>query len=400
MAVTIDPRVGRDLFDGRTPLPTFVLRERALANDIAVMAEYCRARGVSFAPHGKTTMAPAIFGRQIAAGAWAITVAHTQQAEVAADAGIERIFIANQVVDDQGLSWIGDRLDAGHPELLVCADSLAGVARMADRLAGRQRPLPVLIEVGAVGGRTGVRTVDEALSVAAAIDAAPALTLVGVSMYEGAVPGTTPAEQRDGIVAMAAMARDVIERLAPTFERSGLDEVIATGGGSHFFDLVADELTRPWTLDVPVRVVIRSGASVTHDHGIYQRSSPFGARAGANDPHLLPAIEVWAPVLSVPESGLAIVGAGRRDLPIDQDLPVVIKVRDDAGRTRDAGDGFTVERLNDQHAFVALAGDASVEVGDLVAFGISHPCTAFQLWREALVVDDADRILEVYELRF
>ena len=39
-------------------------------------------------------------------------------------------------------------------------------------------------------------------------------------------------------------------------------------------------------------------------------------------------------------------------------------------------------------------------VGDLVAFGISHPCTAFQLWREALVVDDADRILDVYELRF
>ena len=124
-------------------------------------------------------------------------------------------------------------------------------------------------------------------------------------------------------------------------------------------------------------------------------------RAEPGAPRLEPAIEVWAPVLSAPEPGLAIAGAGRRDLPVDQDLPVVIKVRDDAtGAIRPAEPGFTVERLNDQHAFIALADGAHLAVGDLVAFGISHPCTAFQLWREALVVDDEDRIREVYELRF
>ena len=58
-------------------------------------------------------MAPAIFRRQVDAGAWAITVAHTWQAEVADDAGIERILIANEVVDDAGLAWIGDVLDRG-----------------------------------------------------------------------------------------------------------------------------------------------------------------------------------------------------------------------------------------------------------------------------------------------
>ena len=56
--------------------------------------------------------------------------------------------------------------------------------------------------------------------------------------------------------------------------------------------------------------------------------------------------------------------------------------------------------LNDQHAFVDMAGRASASVGDRIAFGISHPCTAFQLWREALVVDDDDRILDVYDLHF
>ena len=86
---------------------------------------------------------------------------------------------------------------------------------------------------------------------------------------------------------------------------------------------------------------------------------------------------------------------------IDKHPAVIIKVRAaDDGPVRTAEPGFTVTKLNDQHAFLALSDGAHVAVGDLVAFGISHPCTAFQLWREALVADDADRILEVYELRF
>jgi D-serine deaminase-like pyridoxal phosphate-dependent protein len=35
---------------------------------------YCRRRGVSFAPQGKT-MSPALFRRQLRDGAWAITAA-------------------------------------------------------------------------------------------------------------------------------------------------------------------------------------------------------------------------------------------------------------------------------------------------------------------------------------
>ncbi len=334
------------------------------------------------------------------AGAWAITVAHPWQAEVALEAGVERILIANEVVDDAGLDWIGGVLDGDGAELQVLADSVAGVGRMAARLAGRRRRLPVLIDIGMVGGRTGVRTTDEADAVAAAIEAADPLQLAGLSVYEGVVSGETLAERQDAVRAMTAATREIADRLAPRFARSDAPEIVITGGGSTYPDVVAEELSRPWSLPKPVRVVLRSGAYVTHDHGIYERGSPFGMRAAPGAPRLEPAIEVWAPVLSAPEPGLAIAGAGRRDLPVDQDLPVVIKVRGEDGVVRPAGPGFTVARLNDQHAFIELEGGASVAVGDLVAFGISHPCTAFQLWREALVVDESDRILEVYELRF
>ena len=106
----------------------------------------------------------------------------------------------------------------------------------------------------------------------------------------------------------------------------------------------------------------------------------------------------------MPEAGLAIAGAGRRDLPVDQDLPVVVRIRSsnksDASQPRQAEPGFTVTRLNDQHAFIALDGQAHLTVGDLVGFGIFHPCTSFQLWREALIIDDTDRIIDVYALDF
>jgi D-serine deaminase-like pyridoxal phosphate-dependent protein len=399
--VKTDERLGRNLFDPTIRLPVFVLRETALAHDIAVLADYCRARGISFAPHGKTTMSPEIFRRQADAGAWAITVATPWQAEVAVDAGIERILIANEVVDDAGLAWIGDLLDRDGPELLVCADSVAGVERMAARLSGRRRRLSVLVEIGVAGGRAGVRTADEADAVARAVNAAPPLTLAGVSLYEGVVAGDTREAREAAVRELATTTRAIVARLAPLLDRAGIDEIVVSGGGSTYPDVVADELGKPWDTARPVRVVLRSGAYITHDHGIYERGSPFGMRAEPGAPRLEPAIEIWAPVLSAPEPGLAIAGAGRRDLPVDQDLPVVIKVRDDAtGVVRTAEPGFTVERLNDQHAFIALADGAHLAVGDLVAFGISHPCTAFQLWREALVVDDDDRIREVYELRF
>jgi D-serine deaminase-like pyridoxal phosphate-dependent protein len=396
----IDDRIGRSLFDPSIRLPALVLRETALQHDIDVLATFCRDHDVSFAPHGKTTMAPAIFRRQVDAGAWAITVAHTWQAEVALDAGIERILVANEVVDDAGLAWIGDVLDGTAVELLVLADSVVGVERMALRLAGRRRPLPVLIDVGVMGGRTGVRTTDEAVAVAEAIDGASALRLAGVSLYEGVVGGESREDRDAAVRALTSLTREIVTRLEPLFGNAGLEEIVVTGGGSTYPDVVIEELGRPWATALPVRVVLRSGAYITHDHGLYERESPFGMRATPGGPRLEPAIEVWAPVVSAPEPGLAVGGAGRRDLPVDQGLPVVIKVRGAEGVVRTAGPGFTVTKLNDQHAFIALEGDAVLAVGDLVAFGISHPCTAFQVWREALIVDDADRIADVYELRF
>ncbi|MBX6767912.1 MAG: amino acid deaminase, partial [Actinomadura rubrobrunea] len=96
------------------------------------------------------------------------------------------------------------------------------------------------------------------------------------------------------------------------------------------------------------------------------------------------AMHAWARVVSRPVPGLALLDAGRRDLPFDQGLPEPQLVR---GKGAAPVENGRVTALNDQHAFLR---DADVRVGDVVRLGLSHPCTALDKWTLIPVVDDAD----------
>ena len=108
-------------------------------HNIEVMRRFCQDAGVAIAPHGKTTMAPQLFERQLAAGAWGITAANAQQAALMVRLGVQRIFIANEVVDPAALTWLNDMLQAD-PRLEISwyVDSEAGLA-LAEASAGRSR---------------------------------------------------------------------------------------------------------------------------------------------------------------------------------------------------------------------------------------------------------------------
>jgi D-serine deaminase-like pyridoxal phosphate-dependent protein len=120
---------------------------------------------------------------------------------------------------------------------------------------------------------------------------------------------------------------------------------------------------------------LRSGCYLTHDVGLYGRTSPLRAQ-------LRPALSVWAQVVSRPEKNLAIATMGRRDVSFDQDLPVPLGLAD-----------TVVTKLNDQHAYLRLGGGDSVEVGGWLEFGISHPCTVFDKWQLIPELDANDRVV-------
>jgi D-serine deaminase-like pyridoxal phosphate-dependent protein len=377
--------------------PLCVISGPGLEHNLETMARWCRDRGVELAPHGKTHMAPQLLTRQFDAGARAVTLATISQVRTFRAFGVNRVVLANELVDEAGLRWLATELD-NHPEFsLVCwVDSVRGVELMSSALtaAGARRPVDVCVEVGTSGGRTGCRGPDEVDAVAGAAADSGRLRLVGVAGYEAATGHDVTPEARERVRAYLQEVRGAVGRLAAVFES---DEVLVTAGGSTYFDLVADELTG-WTGVGPVRTVLRSGCYLTHDDGLYHRTSPLSGPSG-----LRPALTVWAQVVSRPEPDLALVTMGRRDVSFDQDLPVPYGLTESVGGQERSDPGFTVvTKLNDQHAYLRVgpADRDLVEVGTWLEFGVSHPCTVFDKWQMIPVLDDAGRVVELVRTFF
>ncbi len=361
------------------PAPMLLLHEAALEHNLTTMATWCRERGALLAPHGKTTMAPWIFARQIEHGAWAITAATVAQARVYRAFGIDRIVLANQPATVHDANWIAGEL-AGDGVEIICLVDDADVAARLGAAAGRVgRVLDVMIELGHRSGRGGVRAQADVEPLARAIDAHPALRLVGVEGYEGLLGlDRSGGDAVDGFLELLAGA---FEQLAAA-GAFGHDTPLLSAGGSGWFDRVAEMLGEPARAGGG-RLLLRSGCYATHDHGFVDR---LGAAGRAGMPRPRPALEAWAPVVYASEDGRAILGAGRRDLPYDVDLPLPLEVWRD-GRFEPATRLRTVG-LNDQHAHLDVSSGPPLRPGDLVSLGISHPCSAFDRWPLIALVDE------------
>ena len=391
------------LFGSGFTTPLLVLRESAVAHNIAAMAAYCAAAGVRLAPHGKTTMAPQLVARQLAAGAWAVTAATIGQVLVFRAFGVPRVLLANELTDPAGISWLAGEMAADPAfECYLYVNSVAGV-RLLDsslRAHGAARPVPVLVELGYPGGRTGCRDIGEAIAVAREAAAARTLRVAGAAGYEGGIGHDREAQTLAGIARYCRTLRSLGEHLAAI---AAPGEVILSAGGSAFFDVVVRELTDGRAGGRAPAVVLRSGVYVAFDHGLYAGMAPGGgtraAGRGQPGPALEPALELWAHVLSRPEPGLALACAGRRDVSFDAGLPVPLRFRQAGGQLIPAA-GSRVSALDDQHAYVRLAAGTGLAPGDLVCLGVSHPCTTFDKWRVIPVVDDSYHVVDAVHTFF
>ncbi|MFJ3087522.1 amino acid deaminase [Streptomyces sp. NPDC086838] len=372
----------RNLFDGGFTTPVLALSAENVEHNLALLETYAERHGLAFAPHGKTSMSPQLFARQLEHGAWGITAAVPHQARVYRAFGIGRIFLANELVDAAALRWLAGELDADPDFSFVCyVDSVRGVELMDEalRAAGASRPVDVVVELGAgEGARTGARTEADCAAVADAVAGTPALRLVGVAGYEGEVPEASGDRVRAWLRRLVALAADF--DTAGRFGALGAGErIVISAGGSAWFDAVADVFAEIPELSAPVLKLLRSGAYVSHDDGHYRHLTPFNRvpEEGA----LQPAFRLWAQVVSRPSAGQAFLNAGKRDAAYDLDLPeaqVVHSGRD--GSVRPA-EGITVTGLSDQHTWVRTDEGARLEVGDWVGMGLSHPCTSFDKWQ-------------------
>lgn len=395
-------QVGWRLLDEDLSLPAAVLYEERLAHNLDWMRRFMGAYGMQLAPHGKTTMAPKLFARQLAEGAWGMTLATAHQTAAAHAHGVRRVLMANQLVGRRNMEIVADLLQDPGFEFFCLVDSADLVDQLGAFFRARGQRLQVLIELGVAGGRTGVRDGAQQAAVLAALARWPdAVTLAGVEIYEGVLQ--QEAEVRQFLRRTAAVTRELAA--AGAFSRQ---PVILSGAGSAWYDVVAEEFSRAAAsgeIGAPVEIVLRPGCYLTHDVGIYRAAQ---ARILASNPvaqkmreGLLPALQLWAYVQSVPEATRAIIGMGKRDAAFDAGLPLPARrYRPGTAAPVDVPAHWKVTGMMDQHAYLEIQAGDDVRVGDMIAFDISHPCLTFDKWRHIPVLDRQYRVIDIVQTFF
>jgi D-serine dehydratase len=387
---------GWNVLRGHLALPVTTLQAVALEHNIRTMAAYADRYGASLAPHGKTTMSPQLFWRQLEAGAWAITAATPSQVAIMRAHGITRIVLANELVEPAALRWIAHELADPDFEFYCLVDSPETVAMMSavlDTVPGHGQ-VNVLVEVGVAGGRTGSRSLAEVLDTAVAVGQAPRLRLAGVEAYEGMAGREGTPSELAAVDALLDRVHDAVTSLAARGDFADTDPIVSAGG-SAYFDRVVARLSDWSGSPVTPNLVLRSGCYVSHDAGRYHRVSPLDGRRGPYEElQLHDALQTWAVVLSRPEPTLAILGVGKRDVPFDVDLPVPQTAHRTGGATIEIAGRAVITKLMDQHAFVTVDEDLDIHPGDVVSLGLSHPCGAFDKSRLVPLINESGDVVD------
>lgn len=382
---------------GDFSFPVMVIHEAALQSNINTLARACTEVGAFLAPHGKTTMAPQIFDLQLTAGAWAITLANMQQASIAAHFGVLRILIANSITAPADIARLAQL--SQRQTIIISSDSVAHAQHLANHLASRnlQQPIPVLIEYGIPGQRCGCRNHHQVRNVLAEIQKHPeVLVPAGIIGYEGLLESG----KRDDEAEKVRVWLHELLQAADCLASSNLynNECIISVGGSGFIDLVLDCM-RTNKPDYPHRFVLRSGCAVSHDDGWYASlSSAMHSRTEAA-PRLKPALELWSIVQGRPEPDILILSFGKRDCPYDAGLPVpklwLSAVKNASSQSASTPplvkldpNLYQIDKLYDQHARLRCPPDSPLQLGDIIACGISHPCGAFDRWQWIPMVNE------------
>ncbi|WP_250483007.1 amino acid deaminase [Caballeronia sp. GaOx3] len=392
-------RLQWSLLEEDVSLPAAVLYSDRIEHNLKWMQAFVGEYGVKLAPHGKTTMAPQLFRRQLDAGAWGITLATAHQVRAAYRGGVHRILMANQLVGKRNMGMIAELLTDPNFEFFCLVDSADGVDQLGEFFSSVRKKLNVLIELGVPGGRTGVRDDAQRDAVLAAIARwQGTIELAGIELYEGVLQDET--KVREFLQSAVDTTRKLIAE-----GKIARKPAILSGAGSAWYDVVADEFAK--ANSDAIEVVLRPGCYLTHDVGIYKKAqneifarNPIAKKMGQG---LKPALQLWAYVQSIPEPDRAIIGLGKRDSAFDAGMPEPAKhyrPGNEAPRDVSPDEGWEIFGLMDQHAYLRIKPGDDVKVGDMVAFDISHPCLTFDKWRQVLVVDPKYRVTEVIETFF
>ena len=284
--------------------PALILDIDAAERNIKRMGEYFRGKKVHLRPHVKVHKSPFLAHKQIAAGAPGITCAKLSEAEVMANAGINDILIANQIVGSSKLKRLGYL--SKQCKLRVLVDDIANAREMSKFAMEAGSQIGVLIEVNlfhnleGILDRCGVSSGKAAVDLAHKITGLSGLEFKGLMGYEGSLRKFTTPESRANAV------KEALEPLIETkrqIEKSGLHVEDVSSGGTMSYDLVSQ---------VEGVTEVEAGSYVLMDTTYRKYGIDFEY-----------ALTVLTGVVSRPRLDKVIVDAGLKTISMDHGLPSI-----------------------------------------------------------------------------
>ncbi|NPV46342.1 MAG: hypothetical protein HPY69_05265 [Armatimonadetes bacterium] len=337
--------------------PALVVDYDILLDNLTRLQRAADAAGLQLRPHIKAHKTPEIAHLQLRLGAVGVTCAKLGEAEVMATAGIEDIFIANQIVGETKVRRLV-ALARRVPKLSVAVDSLEVARPIGAACAAAGLTLDVLIEVDTGAARCGVLP-ERVVPFARELAVLPGLRLVGLMAY-AARSYVGDLEQRRAFCRQEAAE---LAALAQELRADGHDIARVSGGSTP---------SGPCYEPGCGLTEIRSGTYCLNDHNQVDLGTCTREQVAAT---------VLATVISRPAPDRAILDAGTKAL--DQQVG---KLTEGYGWLVDPPEASVV-KINDEHGYLdARAG--SLRVADKVRIIPPRICTCLNLYDWMVVAQD------------
>ena len=332
------------------PTPALLVNLDALEANIARMAASFAELPAELRPHIKVHKCPEIARRQIEAGAVGVATATVREAVAMAEAGIEDVLVANQVVGAEKIAALLDLDEA--IRVTVAVDDPGNIADLSAMAVAAGRQLEVLVELDIGQFRCGARDAVTALRLAEQAASSPGLRVRGMQGYEGHCMLEPDHDTRR---AMASEAIAALLAAVDVLEAAGIPCETVSGGG-----------TGTWFI---------TGANPRVDEvqaGSYALMDAFHG-------DLVPGgFEVAMTVLATAISRhdrTVILDAGRKAVGVDHVAPRVLD-----------GHGAEVRFVAEEHTLLDFPGTPPFAVGDRVRLVSGYGPTTANLHDAFLVV--------------
>jgi D-serine deaminase-like pyridoxal phosphate-dependent protein len=323
------------------PSPALIVDLDAFEANVAAAADIVRGSGTHLRPHVKTHRTPGLAIRQLGPHTRGVTCATVGEAEAMVKAGIDDIFLANEIVAPGKAERLATL--ARDARIALAVDSRPGVEVIAAAADRAGTVVGVLVDLDIGLARCGVQGPDQAVELGRHVADSPRLRLKGIMGYEGRLRADNPERGQRIDRATASLAA-----AAQAFASAGLPcEVVSSAGTSTLHQAVAN----------PVVTEIQAGTYALMEADLHGLELPF-----------VPALAVSATVISR-SRGRVVLDAGRKSISCDYGPPAPL-----SGQA-------TLTAINEEHSTLKWEGQPP-DLGARIELRPHHVRLTFNLHDE------------------